>query len=446
MEYPVWFVEYLTAPMLIPLIAIPHVIVAQFAVGGGIVLADMVRRCYRHDQPRVLERLHSLTRFFVLITVVFGAVTGVGIWWSIGLTSPAATSALIHEFVFAWAAEWMLFLVEIAAAFAFYYMWNDLTPREHMAMGWVYGVTAWGSLVIITAITAFMLTTGSWTPEKGFWSAFFNPSFIPQVLVRTGGSLAIASLWIVFLVSFEERPEDVKDRIVEWTSQWALLGMVLIGVGGFWFFEVLPSRVQLNLIRSPMLIIMTFLNFGITLVILGALGSGIFAGSRWITPPAAALLLLAGMVAIATGEFIREGSRKPYLIHDYMMTPGVRASELDEIQKQGLVQNAPWLRRYLEKRIPKLGSVPVDRLPHSQRVTVGRGLFRYHCSSCHATEGYNGMVPILYPWKPPMIHSTVENLHLANPAMPPWMGSEAERRALATYLIELRTQWVVEEP
>ncbi len=35
MEFPVWYVPFITAPMLIPLIAVPHVIVAQFAVGAG---------------------------------------------------------------------------------------------------------------------------------------------------------------------------------------------------------------------------------------------------------------------------------------------------------------------------------------------------------------------------------------------------------------------------
>ena len=47
MESPVWYVPYLTAPMLMPAIALPDVIVAQFAVGAGILLADRVRRARR---------------------------------------------------------------------------------------------------------------------------------------------------------------------------------------------------------------------------------------------------------------------------------------------------------------------------------------------------------------------------------------------------------------
>jgi cytochrome bd-type quinol oxidase subunit 1 len=179
MEFPFWYVPFLTAPMLIPLIAMPHIILAQFAVGAGILLADPVRRAYRDHNIEALAYLRKLARTFILITIVFGAVTGVGIWWTIRLTSPETTSALIHIFAFGWATEWTAFVVEIAAAFAFYYLWDRATPREHMTLGWIYAGAARVSLVLITGITAFMLTTGTWTPEKKFLRAFFNPSFVP---------------------------------------------------------------------------------------------------------------------------------------------------------------------------------------------------------------------------------------------------------------------------
>ncbi|HVO96338.1 MAG TPA: cytochrome ubiquinol oxidase subunit I, partial [Terriglobales bacterium] len=235
MEFPVWFVPYLTAPMLIPLIAVPHVIVAQFAVGAGILLADLVRHAHRDRNAEALSYLHDLARVFVLITLVFGAVTGVGIWWTIGLASPETTSALIHTFVFGWAAEWAMFILELVAAFAFYYLWDRLAPREHILIGWIYAGAAWVSLVLITGITAFMLTSGGWTPQHNFFTAFFNPSFVPQTLLRTGGSIVIAALGIVFHVSFRAEPSALKNSVVRTVSQWAVVGMVLIAAGGAWY-------------------------------------------------------------------------------------------------------------------------------------------------------------------------------------------------------------------
>src|SRR5512139_25171 len=246
MDYPVWYVPYLTAPLLIPLVAVPHVIVAQFAVGGCILLADLTQRSYAGKHAAILKYLKRLTQVFVLITVVFGAVTGVGIWWTIGLTSPETTSALIHIFVFGWAAEWAVFVLEIAAAFVFYYFWGSLAPRDHIIVGWIYGIAAWVSLVLITGITAFMLTTGDWSPDKSFFTAFFNPSFLPQVLLRTGGSIAIAALGITVHLSFQTDPALSKDLIVRWMSRWAPAGIGLIFAGGLWYLFVMPDHAQLN--------------------------------------------------------------------------------------------------------------------------------------------------------------------------------------------------------
>lgn len=439
MEYPVWVVPVLTAPMLIPLVAIPHVIVAQFAVGGGFLLADGVTWAYRNGRADVLAYLRDLTRFFVLLTIVFGAITGVGIWWTIGLTSPESTSALIHVFVFGWATEWVVFVIEIVSAFAFYYLWDRLRPREHMAMGWIYAASAWLSLVLITGITAFMLTTGRWTPEANFFVAFFNPSFLPQVLIRTGGSLAIAALWIGVHLSFRA-PEAMRDELVPRISRWAIVGMLLILIGGIGYFAVLPDHARLNILRAPLLLIMTTLNFGATLVALTAFGLGHLRGGRWINPPEALLMLLIGIVAITSGEFLREGARKPYRIERYIFSPGVRVAEAALLQQEGLIARSPWLQLYLREDLglPEEALRDPARLPETQKVQVGEALYVYHCSSCHALDGYNGIRPLIQPWTPEMIADAIRHLHRTNPAMPPWLGNESEREALIAYLIALQ--------
>jgi cytochrome bd-type quinol oxidase subunit 1 len=437
MEYLRWYVPFLTAPMLIPLVAIPHVIVAQLAVGGGFLLADLTRRAYRTSDPGLLAYLRRFARFFILLTIVFGAVTGLGIWWTIGLTSPEATSALIHVFVFGWATEWVFFVLEIVSAFAFYYLWDRLPPRTHVALGWVYALSAWMSLVLITGITAFMLTSGSWTPEKSFFVAFFNPSFVPQVLVRTGGSLAIAALGIGLHAAFHA-DGAWRDRLVRWVSRWALAGMVCIGLGALGYLLVLPDHARLNMVRAPMLLIMTALNFGVTWVVVIALALGYIAGHRWVTPPSAVLLFMAGVLAITTGEFIREGSRKPYQIERYILSPGVRVSDVPLYLGQGFIARTPWLAFYLRHRWPDLDLGRPERWTDEQQVGIGEAIFRYHCAGCHALTGYNGIRPIIQAWTPELIREAVRHLHRTNPAMPPWLGNEAEREALARYLIRLQ--------
>jgi hypothetical protein len=63
-------------------------------------------------------------------------------------------------------------------------------------------------------ITSFMLTSGDWTPERNLFVAFFNPSFLPQTVLRTGGSIVIAALGIVFHASFRSDRSDLTNVVV----------------------------------------------------------------------------------------------------------------------------------------------------------------------------------------------------------------------------------------
>src|SRR5258708_9475246 len=137
MNFPVWDLPLLGGGVLIGLIAILHVFVSHFAVGGGLYLVLTESRAYRQDDHALLAYLKRHSLFFVLVVLVFGAVSGAGIWWTIGLVHPTATSTLIHVFVWGWAIEWVFFFVEIAAAFVYYYGWARLDRRAHL--------TVWGS-------------------------------------------------------------------------------------------------------------------------------------------------------------------------------------------------------------------------------------------------------------------------------------------------------------
>jgi hypothetical protein len=48
------------------------------------------------------------------------------------------------------------------------------------------------------------------------------------------------------------------------------------------------------------------------------------------------------------------------------------------------------------------------------------------------------MRPLIQPWTPEIIADAVRHLHRTNPAMPPWLGNEAEREALIAYLVALQ--------
>ena len=129
MNYPFWDVPYMGSGWVIGVIAIFHIMISQFAVGGGILPRAGRNQSAARKPPRMAASLcRSHSKFFLILTGVFGTVSGVGIWFAIGLAHPEATSALIHNFVFGWAMEWVFFMVELTSAAVYYYTWGP-DPR-----------------------------------------------------------------------------------------------------------------------------------------------------------------------------------------------------------------------------------------------------------------------------------------------------------------------------
>ena len=115
MDYPIWDLA-MGGGLLMAIVAIPHVIVAHFAVGGGLLIAVTETLAVRRDDPALRELARRSSLVLILVSTVFGAISGVGIWVVAGLISPGAISALIHTYVWGWALEWVFFVLEIVAA------------------------------------------------------------------------------------------------------------------------------------------------------------------------------------------------------------------------------------------------------------------------------------------------------------------------------------------
>lgn len=436
MHYPFWYVPLLTSPMLIAAIATIHVFAAMFAVGGGFVMALGTRTGDRE----LTDYFRQFAWFFVLITVVYGAVTGIGIWWTIGLASPLATEELIHIFVFAWAMEYDAFILEIVSAFVFLYGWNRLAARTRQVALWIYAGAAWISLVLITGITAFMAHTGGW--QAGLWPAFWNPQTVPQIVARTGVSLMLAALFIFLHAAIKLRDrEHLLAQVAGLTARWAMMGggLVILGGAAWYFFS--PPSAQAALVGAAALNILMGLLFGLTGLVVVMLYLGPYRNPRWINLGFAILFFSMGLAATAAGEFVREAVRKPYIVYGRILGNGIRSSEVARLRSQGFLDGGIWTRLYLADRYPRAfgpdGRVEGARLlslPARQREEIGRVIFQYHCNDCHAVRGYSGVSQLTRGWTWEMIHTTVIHLNRAHFFMPPWCGTPEEAVILTDYL------------
>ncbi|UCG51292.1 MAG: c-type cytochrome [Candidatus Latescibacterota bacterium] len=410
MNYPFWDVG-VGYGILMAVIAVLHVFVSHFAIGGGLYLVVAETAARRSNDTLRIESLQKLTKFFVLLTLVFGALSGVGIWVIIGLLNPAATEVLIHNFVWGWATEWTFFVVEICAAIIYFYGWKTMSARNHQIVGWIYFWAAWLSLVVINGIICFMLTPGKWLETGSFWNGFFNPTYWPSLVFRTGICLLLAGIFSLAVASRFEAGE-FKARLVRYNARWSILGVAVIVPSWFWYWKAIPSRVTTTaaeMMPTPMSSIdVAFWFLAVLAVFLVVFGLLI---PRKLHTVVAIVMLAMGLGFFGGFEWMRESIRKPYVIYDYMYGNAVELAKADTYRSDG----------YLSEIAFRTGNDGAD-------------LFRRACRSCHTIDGYKPLGPAFDGTDPDFIAGIVKGTHVLKGNMPEFLGTEEEAALIADHI------------
>ncbi|MBP7146378.1 MAG: c-type cytochrome [Acidobacteria bacterium] len=473
MNYPVW--EVPASGLLIAFVAIVHVFIAHFAVGGGLFLVVAERRARRDADAALLGFVRRHSRFFILVTLVLGTVTGVGIWFTILLVHPAATSTLIQTFVWIWALEWTFFATEIAAALVYYYGWDRLPARTHMAVGWIYFGAAWASLAIINGILTFMLTPGRWLDTGNVWHGWFNPTYMPSLVARTAAAAGLAGIYALLTGAWERDPE-LKARVARFAGfGWVIPAAIVLPLALLWYLHAAAGT------GVPVAEVLGAAGSGIGPILAALLAGGADSGF----PPAqraalfalggslaalllvlyvvalrpraygrtvTAVLLACGLLALGGAEWVREDLRKPYVIAGHMYVNGVRAAvppraggpvadrfTAEALSRDGVLAVSAWAR--LPQGYGDPGAQPVALDPETlqrEEAAAGREVFKVLCSSCHSVDGYLAIRPLVRGKSVGALDGLLERLAgWRGRRMPPFTGTAAERVALAVYLAQL---------
>lgn len=442
MDYPIWNVAF-GGGVLIAVIAILHVLVSHFAIGGGIVMAVAEARLVRRPDPTLRALLKRSSLMLILVSTVFGALSGVGIWFVIGLVQPAATSALIHTFVWGWAIEWAFFLLEVVTALAWYATWDRVRPRTHLLLIVLYAIAAWMSLVVIQGILAFMLTPGRWLETHGFWDGFLNPTYLPGVLFRTGVCLLLAGAYMM-LAALREKDRAARGRLVRFLAGFEAVGVLLAALGLKAWKSALPEEVQsLFLGVKPLLATLAATHRYLLWALLASAFLALLALvlPRLVRWPQAVVALLAAFALLAGYERVREGARKPFVIRGYMFSNGVLVSEVAALNRDGILSKARWAAH-------DAAPMPLSR---------GRAVFRAECASCHTLDGYLGIRKRTAAADADFLTLFLTALRDDGPRwaahppqkpdyafMPPFVGTDEELAALVAYLDSLKTTQTAE--
>lgn len=423
MNYPVWYLPEVGGGLLIAVIAVLHVFVSHFAVGGGLYLIYCEKKGLRENDQAILDFTKRHARFFLLLTLVFGSITGVGIWFIIALVNPATTSFLIHTFVFGWAAEWVFFVVEIAAAFVYFYMFGKMDSRTHLQVGWLYFIAAWLSLFLINGIIAFMLTPGGWLANGNFWAGFFNPSFWPSLFFRTFIAIMLAGVYGYLSASFTA-DQGVRIAMTRFSARWSLVALAGALPSAVWYVAVLPGPAQdLVLGKSPTIAVALQWGAAATiLVLLISLVVGFLKPSA--NRKATALVAMCGaLVMMGAFEWVREAARRPYAVNEVIYSNMIYTDDVAALNENGFLSEAVWIEQHNRK------------LEADSRLSAGEELFIQQCYACHTLGGFNNDLKAQTAQMSfNALRSYIGKIHQVRYFMPPFVGTEAEAEALAAYI------------
>ena len=408
--------------MIIGGMGIFHVFLAQFAIGGGILLCVFQWLAQTGRCPQARQLVDGYFKLLVLISFVIGALTGVGMWFTTIQISPRTIGLMVTEFHWIWATEWTFFCLEVVSGYAFYRYAARLDDRTRLRLLVLYSVAAWFSLFWINGILSWQLTPGGWTHNHNVWSGFFNPTFWPSLLFRTVVSLTIAALVACVVINLmSDLSRENRNELLNQAGRF-LAPMALMPLLGLWYFAGVPEDSRTWVLGGSAAMTMF-----LTLAVGASLLIGLYAtyaywlGRFSVNGPAAVLLCALAFAATAGGEFVREGIRKPYTVREALYSNSMTPHEVQRLREHGSVTDDPYPLR-------NAASYPNDQ------VRVGARVFRFQCSICHTVSGVNGLTELTGSWRTDQKRMNIAMLQRTKPFMPPFAGPARECEALVQYL------------
>src|SRR5262249_9924483 len=117
--------------------------------------------------------------------------------------------------------------------------------------------------------------------------------------------------------------------------------------------------------------------------------------------PVVALLVFLAFSLMASGEYLREFVRKPWVINGYIYANGLRTTSVAPFQSEGFA------------RVAKFTTTD-----ERAGVAYGRDIFIAQCGSCHTVTGYRSMTKRTYGWDATFAKDILAHIHMVRGAMP----------------------------
>lgn len=450
MDFPMFHLDWLNDRFLIAAVAIIHVMINHGLAVGFIPYVTWlefkgVQRAGR-DQIADWEwdkLIHNKMKVGFIITTTIGAMTGVGIWFTVALVSPSSIGSLIRVFYWAWFTEWIVFVTEVILISIYYLSWESANKSlhsklKHIRFGAFLSVASWITMVIIVSILSFMMDPGNWNTHKSLFNGFTNPIYIPQLFFRTPVAMLMGGVFGMLLTTlFTKKGSKQRIQVVGLGGKWILGWTPFAFAGALYYWNAMPEAMKANM--STAVGSMDFAEYYDILkyIIVGATVLSVLLAIRAIWKPQKVnvrevivpCLLIFGFLGIF--ERVREFVRKPYVIGGYMYSNLLREEDYALYKKDGILKHATY--------------TSVWEITPENKIEAGKNVFMLTCSRCHTSNGINSIVDVfekMYGKGKPLDEESmsvyIPNMHQGRTFMPPFPGNKKELEAIVAYIKQLQ--------
>ena len=394
--FPVFYVPDVGSAWLMGLTGTIHILASHTSVGAAMLFAFLAYKAYKEDRDDLYDYMKRYGMFLLIFSYVIGSITGPGIWYTATAASPRGISALIHNFVWVWATEWVFFIYEVIAVFALVYFIGKIDKKTHLKLTFTFALASVGTLALIIGIISFMM----WPGNNAFYEtgsasdAFFGLNTFPHMFLRIGFMIMMSGV-IGLIISSAMRKENVElsNELTRKMGYVSLLGGFVTLFFFMWYISTLPANAEtiLGLTLDSIL-----LNRIILAILFSVYFFMAILKPQWIGKYLAVIMLFViGIVGVWPGEKLRESMRKPYVAGQYIYSnqiisrdvpgKGVKG-EIETVAVKGLLGVDPWVPERLRTITPE------------NKLEIGEYLVKRACSNCHSLEKdgkYRSMMQLL---------------------------------------------------
>jgi len=383
-QFPLfYFPEYGSAWMM-GVTGTIHILASHTSVGAAMLFAFLAYKAYKENRTDLYPYMKKYGMFLLIFSYVIGSITGPGIWYTATAASPNGISALIHNFVWVWATEWVFFVYEVIGVFALVYFMGKIDNKTHLKLTYTFALASVGTLALIIGIISFMMWPGTdaYYATGSASDAFFGINTFPHMFLRIGFMIMMSGvIGLVISTSMRKQNPSLADELTKKMGYVSIFGGFLTLFFFMWYMGTLPDNAHavFNVTKDDVIQNRIILTIIFTIYFLFAV-----IKPNFIKPAVASAMIAVILIAgLWPGEKLRESMRKPYVAGQYIYSnqiisrdvpgKGIK-SDLPILEKQGLLQSNPF--------IPQNLKVITDE----NKLAAGEILTKMSCSNCHSLE------------------------------------------------------------